>query len=281
MPLYNPKALVLTGYGINCDYETLQACRAAGFEARRVHLNDVLESEEGFSAYALVVFPGGFTFGDDLGSGVAFAAKVRFSVAQSGKKLYDLLMEYVHRGGLVLGICNGFQILVRLGIIPACRWRYGEQQATLAPNTGGYFIDRWVNLKVEKKCKNIFTRGMESLRLPLRSGEGRFLARDAGMLDLMEQQGHVCMRYCNERGEPAQDFYHNPNTSQNAIAGISDPSGRVLGIMPHPEAGMSVYQYPDWTRLKAENKGFQHPQKGQGYRVFRNAYNYLIQGGEK
>lgn len=201
-----PGALVLTGYGINCDYETCEACIKAGFEPRRIHINDVLESGTMFFKHKLVVFPGGFSFGDDLGSGVAFACKVRFSMTRDGKKLYDLLMEYVLKDGLVLGICNGFQILVRLGIIPAVNSDYGTQLVTLAPNRDGYFIDRWVYLRVEEDSPNIFTGGIKTLRLPVRHGEGRFISKNSNILKLIEKNSHVSLRYSDQNGIPTKNF---------------------------------------------------------------------------
>ncbi|KPJ83462.1 MAG: hypothetical protein AMS17_17530 [Spirochaetes bacterium DG_61] len=272
-----PKALVLTGYGINCDYETEYACSLAGFTADRIHLNDVLEGEGILSRYKLVVFPGGFSFGDDLGAGVAFAAKVRFSVSRSRKRLFDALMEYVLRDGLVLGVCNGFQILVRLGIIPAVDGGYGSQQVTLAPNSEGYFINRWVKLAVEGGSRNVFTRGMDLFSLPVRHGEGRFIAMDRELLGRIEAEHHVSLRYCDGRGYPAETFPQNPNGSVNAIAGICDSSGRIFGLMPHPEAAVSLYQYPDWTRRKQEARrnGTPLPSSGDGLSIFQNAYSYV------
>ncbi len=272
-----PKAMVLAGYGINCDYETATACEMVGFEARRVHLNDAIAESGKLFEYRLIVFPGGFSFGDDLGSGVAFSAKVRFSVARDGERLYDSVMEYVERGGVILGICNGFQILVRLGIIPAIGKKYGEQQVTLAPNREGYFIDRWVNLKVEGSNRCVFTTGMSTLRLPVRHGEGRLLTENIEVLQGIEDDGHVCLRYCDENFNPTDRFPENPNGSAGAIAGLCDPSGRIFGLMPHPEAAVSVYQYPDWTKLKekAQRGGARMQERGYGYHIFKNAYEYV------
>lgn len=271
-----PRALVLTGYGINCDYETEYACNLVGFTAQRIHLNDVLD-EGMIMRYKLVVFPGGFSFGDDLGAGVAFASKVRFSVSRSGKRLFDTLMEYVHRDGLVLGMCNGFQILVRLGIIPAVDGAYGNQQVTLAPNSEGYFINRWVKLSVERGSQNVFTRGMDLFSLPVRHGEGRFLAMDGQVLGKIEAKHHVALRYCDGRGNPADSFPQNPNGSVNAIAGICESSGRIFGLMPHPEAAVSLYQYPDWTSRKrqARRNGTPLSSSGDGITIFQNAYMYV------
>lgn len=276
LKISEPKALVLTGYGINCDYETQWACEKVGFVAQRVHLADLLMKRYWVSEYRLVVFPGGFSFGDDLGSGVAFASKIRFSLIHDGVRLYDMLMEYVHRGGLVLGICNGFQILVRLGMIPAINSLYGTQQVALAPNREGYYINRWVRLRVNDQSPSVFTKGLSALRLPARHGEGRFVAKERDILDRIEQNHHVCLRYCDDRDRPTQEFPFNPNGSEKSIAGVCDLSGRIFGLMPHPEAAMSLYQYPDWTRMKSTGSrgGRVANGIGDGYHIFKNAYTY-------
>jgi phosphoribosylformylglycinamidine (FGAM) synthase-like amidotransferase family enzyme len=279
-----PEALVLTGYGINCDYETLEACTLAGFSARRVHLNDLIGESGMLFRQKLVVFPGGFSYGDDLGSGVAFASKIRYAAAGEKGRLIDLFGEYVSKGGLVLGICNGFQILVRMGLIPALDGIYGNQEVTLAPNKEGYFIDRWVRLLAAKDSPCVFTRGLEVLSLPVRHGEGRFLARDAAAMAGIERQGLVALRYCSRSGgrtgaevSPTMDFPSNPNGSDAAVAGLCDPSGRVFGLMPHPEAAIRFHQYPDWTRRgeEARRAGVRLPEEGEGLAIFRNAFAYV------
>jgi phosphoribosylformylglycinamidine synthase len=307
-----PRALVITGYGINCDYETAAACETAGFRVERVHVNDVIESGvraagSGASVpatggarstarggspgplgrYQLVVFPGGFSFGDDLGSGVAFALKVRFAAAGGGERFRDLLLEFRERGGLILGICNGFQILARLGLVPAVEGRF-DQQVTIAPNDNWYFIDRWVRMRVEPGSPCVFTRGLEGLllRMPVRHGEGKLLPADDGVMRAMERGGRVALRYCGPRGKPTMAFPDNPNGSVRAVAGVCDDTGRVFGLMPHPEAAVSVFQYPDWTGLRsgcgagAEDASGRARHgapgdRGDGFRLFENARRYL------
>ena len=268
-----PEALILTGYGINCDYESLTACSMAGFSSHMVHLNDLLDETSTIFRSKLVVFPGGFSFGDDLGSGVAFSAKIRYSA--SG--LFDTLKEYVERGGLILGVCNGFQILIHLGMLPASGMKYGEKEATLAPNREGYYIDRWVYLKVEPESPNVFTQGLDILKLPVRHSEGRFIPRDETILQRIERNRQVCLRYCDEHGNPTQVFPLNPNSSVNSIAGVCDPSGRIFGLMPHPEAAISFYHYPDWTkkreRLLRDRAVFSDA--GEGALLFRNAFEFV------
>jgi phosphoribosylformylglycinamidine synthase len=268
-----PEALVLTGYGINCDYETQEACARAGFSAHRSHLNDVIADPRSLFRNKLVVFPGGFSFGDDLGSGVAFASKVRYAAAGGERRLIDLFGEYVEKGGLVLGICNGFQILVRMGLVPALDGMRGAQEVTLAPNREGYYIDRWVRLLVEEDSPNVFTRGLKTLSLPVRHGEGRFIPADDAVMARIEERRLVALRYCDERGRPTMEFPQNPNGSAAAVAGVCDPSGRVFGLMPHPEAAVSMYQLPDWTlrREEARRKGELLVEEGDGSAIFKNA----------
>jgi len=263
---------VLTGYGINCDYESAAACTGAGFEADRIHLNDLLADAGRLFRYRLVVLPGGFSFGDDLGSGVAFSAKIRYAEAA----LFDLLCEYVEKGGLLLGICNGFQILVRLGLLPATEGSYGKQEATLAPNREGYFIDRWVRLLVDGSSGCVFTRGIRTLELPVRHGEGRFLPGSDHVLRRLERQRQVCIRYCDRNGVPTQKFPYNPNVSTAATAGVCDPSGRVFGLMPHPEAATAFHHHPDWTKRRRlyAREGDAPPAHGDGHRIFANAFEY-------
>lgn len=280
-----PEALVLTGYGINCDYETLHACALAGFTATRMHLNDLVAESSSPACrrgtlfrQKLVVFPGGFSYGDDLGSGVAFASKIRYSGSGEQPRIYDTFMEYIHRGGLVLGICNGFQILVRMGLVPALDGRCGAQEVTLAPNREGYFINRWVRLRVEEGSPNVFTRGMKPFMLPARHGEGRFLPKDGVVMSRIEGGRLVCLRYCGGDGEPTMEFPQNPNGSTGAVAGICDGTGRVFGLMPHPEAAVSLYQYPDWTRRREEGsrKGRALSEEGEGLMIFKNAFEHVV-----
>lgn len=268
-----PGALVLTGYGINCDYESAAACTGAGFEADRIHLNDLLADGRSLFRYRLVVLPGGFSFGDDLGSGVAFSAKIRYAEAA----IFDLLCEYVEKGGLLLGICNGFQILVRLGLLPASGGSYGKQESTLAPNLEGYFVDRWVRLLVEESSCCVFTKNLSTLELPVRHGEGRFLPGSEQVMQRLERQKQVCIRYCDTNGVPTGRFPYNPNGSTAAAAGVCDPSGRVFGLMPHPEAATAFHHHPDWTKRRRlyAREGETPPLHGDGHRVFENAYEFV------
>ena len=258
------KALVITGFGLNCEKETAAACKLAGATPEQVHLNELLYGRRKLEEFHLLTFIGGFSFGDHLGSGTVFANRVKF-------KLRDQLRKFVADGKLVIGICNGFQTLTRLGMVPALDGDYFTQTAALAHNDSGVFRDDWCKLKADPASPCVFTRGIDTVRLPLRHGEGKFVA-DAAVLAEIEKRHLAAVRYVNDDGTPATEFPANPNGSLNSIAGICDPTGRVFGLMPHPEAFLSPYNAPDWTaaRLRGDL-----PAEGDGVKFFRNAVDYL------
>ena len=264
------RAIVLAGNGINCEYETAKACELAGFDkVDIVYIYDLVRGEVSIDDYHLFCFPGGFLDGDDLGAAKAAANLFQNArIETTGEPLKDALMRFIESGKLVIGICNGFQLIIKLGIVPALEG-YFKQDATLTFNDSGKFEDRWVRLKVEDSpC--IFTRGLEDLYFPVRHGEGKFYA-PPDALDEIERRGLVVLRYADKRtGEPTQKYPDNPNGSVNAIAGICDPTGRIFGLMPHPEAFLSRLNHPRWTREDL-------PDPGLGVVVFRNAYEYLAE----
>ncbi|MBQ9500519.1 MAG: phosphoribosylformylglycinamidine synthase subunit PurQ, partial [Lentisphaeria bacterium] len=258
------KALVITGFGLNCERETAAACALAGAEPELVHLNDLLAGIRKLESYHLLCFIGGFSFGDHLGSGTVFANRVKFH-------LRDQLQKFVDDGKLVIGICNGFQTLTRLGMVPALDGDYFTQTAALAHNDSGVFRDDWCTLKADPESPCVFTRGMDLVRLPLRHGEGKFVADDNVIAEI-EKRHLAAVRYVNADGTPATAFPANPNGSINAIAGICDPTGRVFGLMPHPEAFLSPFNAPDWTARKQNGP---LPAEGEGVRFFRNAVSFF------
>ena len=261
------KALVITGFGLNCERETAAACSLVGLTPEQVHLNDLISGKHQLSEYHLLCFIGGFSFGDHLGSGTVFANRVKFH-------LRDQLAKFVADGKLIIGICNGFQTLTRLGMVPALNGDYFTQTAALAHNDSGVFRDDWCRLKAESACPCVFTANMGTIRLPLRHGEGKFVASEA-VLQELESRHLVALRYVNDDGARATEFPANPNGSLNSIAGICDPTGRVFGLMPHPEAFLSAYNAPDWTRQQARTGEL--PAEGDGVKFFRNAAEYLEQ----
>jgi phosphoribosylformylglycinamidine synthase len=238
------KAYVITGYGINCDKEMAVACREAGFEVESIHASKLFTDEFPWGEAQLLLFPGGFSFGDELGAAKVFANRLL--------AIRNRLQTFVDEGNCILGICNGFQLLVKLGLLPG-----GEKRtASLACNDTGRFEARWVNhLVIPSKC--IFTRGLESLYLPIRHGEGKFISNET---ELLFQNKQVVMQYET-----------NPNGSMDSIAGICDPTGRILGMMAHPEAALYFTHDPRWTRMK----GASLPNYGSGFAIFENALKYL------
>jgi phosphoribosylformylglycinamidine synthase I len=265
-----PKALVLYGYGLNCDYETAYALNRAGAEASRVHTTDLLENPALLWDYHLLAVPGGFSWGDDHGAGVILALRLRLALGSA-------LAEFLAAGRLVIGICNGFQVLVNLGLLPGLPGRDGERLAALIPNDCGNFRDAWVHLKATPSV-SVFTKGLDTLELPIRHGEGKFYAAP-GVLTELHNRGQIALKYATAAGKPAAGrFPANPNGSLLDIAGICDVTGRVLGLMPHPEAHITATQHPNWTREKEawRRRGEPYPEPaGAGLAIFKNAVEYL------
>ena len=262
-------ALVPTGHGINCEQETRHALELARFDrVDLVHLNFLARGEVDPRGYQLIVFPGGFLDGDDLGAAQACANRIRHSMV-NGERLIDILTVFVARGGLLLGICNGFQLLVKLGMLPATNGDYSRREVTLTVNERGRFEDRWVHLLVDRESPCVFTRSVHRLYLPVRHGEGKFVSRTHdGSRSLVESHQAVARYAASDRDEPIMDYPDNPNGSEEAIAGICDPTGRVFGLMPHPECYVHKTQHPRWTREEL-------PDEGQGLAVFNNAAAFL------
>jgi phosphoribosylformylglycinamidine synthase subunit PurQ / glutaminase len=264
-------ALVLTGYGLNCDTETAYAFDKAGAAARRVHINALIDGSVALDSFQIMAFIGGFSWGDDHGAGVIQAVRMRTNVG-------DKLLQFIEKGKLVIGICNGFQCLVNLGLLPGMDGDYTRRSVALTNNDCGNFRDQWVRLKAESDTPCIFTRGMSSLDLPVRHGEGKFFASNDLHRRLIANR-QIVLRYAAPDGHPAQGaFPHNPNGSIDDIAGICDPTGRVFGLMPHPEAYNHWTNHPDWTRLNEKiRRG--HAEKPSeitpGVQIFKNAVDYF------
>jgi phosphoribosylformylglycinamidine synthase I len=264
-----PKALILTGYGINCDYETEFAFNQAGARAERVHINDLILGQKKLSEYQILAFPGGFSYGDDIGGGKVLAIKTKTNLG-------DELERFIEEEKLIIGVCNGFQAMVKYGLLPALNNNWRTQANTLSFNDSGRFEDRWVYLKrVSDKC--IFTRGIERIYLPIAHGEGKFFAAKDTLKSLNDNQ-QVVFKYSDEEGRPAGGkFPFNPNGSLKDIAAICDVSGRIFGIMPHPERFLHFTNHPRWPYLKErlKRKGKSVPEIGDGLKVFQNAVDYF------
>jgi phosphoribosylformylglycinamidine synthase I len=269
-----PKALVLYGYGLNCDWETQFALNKAGAEAVRVHTSDLLARAAMLWDYHLLAVPGGFSWGDEHGAGVILALRLKLALGQA-------LQEFVQAGRLVIAICNGFQILVNLGLLPNLPNRAGERLVALIPNDCGNFRDDWVHLKVNRDSPCVFTKGLDVFELPIRHGEGKFHAAPETLATL-QQNGQIALQYALPTGAPANgSFPENPNGSALDIAGICDATGRVFGLMPHPEAHISPLQHPAWTHDKETYRRQGLPyleQRRPGLAIFENAVRYLKKG---
>ena len=265
------KALVLTGYGLNCDHETAYALELAGAKADRIHINSLIDGSETLDPYRILVFGGGFSWGDDHGAGVIQAVRMK-------THLGDQLLDFIEKGNLVLGICNGFQTLVNLGLLPGFDQNYQRRSVALTFNDCGNFRDAWVNLKIDSTSPCVFTKGIEHIELPVRHGEGKFYT-DKETLERLAHQNQVAMRYAMADGRPARGaFPENPNGSLDDIAGICDPSGRIFGLMPHPEAFHHPTHHPDWTRIKELHKRSglsMAPVPTSGIRMFQNAVDFI------
>ena len=236
------RACVVTGYGINADEELVLAFRMAGAQAARVHVRELMDQPRHLSRSHILAFPGGFSFGDHLGSGKVFATMLR-------RGLYERLREFIQDGGLVVGICNGFQVLVKLGILPNLAGS-GHQDVSLIHNDSGRFEDRWVTLEFPPSCQSPWIRGLPALDVPVRHGEGKFVTRSPQVLEDLHARGLVAARYVAPGGYP-----QNPNGSVDDIAGICDPTGRIIGLMPHPEEFLFPENHPEWGSRTSDGCG--------------------------
>ena len=259
------KALIITGFGLNCEAETAHAFSLAGARPVRVHLNDLLAGTgPDLREFHVLAFIGGFSFGDHLGAGAVLANRIRCRMSEP-------LQHFVDDGRLVIGICNGFQTLTRLGLLP----RLGpaaERQVSLTWNDRGVFHDGWVTLKANPESPCVFLDGVDTIELPVRHGEGKLVCADDAVHDALRQGNLVALQYVDPRSErPTDRFPHNPNGSEMAAAGLCDPSGRVLGLMPHPEAYLHPFNHPKWTRRRLDGP---LPDHGAGLAVFRSAVDF-------
>ncbi|MDP8260480.1 MAG: phosphoribosylformylglycinamidine synthase I [Candidatus Gygaella obscura] len=258
-----PKVLVIRTAGTNCDVETSFAFKLCSCRVDLLHINKLVRSKTLINKYNIIALPGGFSYGDDIAAGKILSNELRY-------KLKKELKNFVSRGGLIIGICNGFQVLIKSGLLPGSRNMV--QEATLTVNDSNKFEDRWVYLKSSsssgKASRCVWTKGLsEVIYLPVAHGEGKFVAKNKTVLRTLEKNNQIVFRYCNGSGK-AGVYPANPNGSVLDIAGICDTTGRVLGLMPHPERHIFNTQHPRWTR----NRGNVEP---DGLKIFKNAVNYL------
>jgi phosphoribosylformylglycinamidine synthase len=248
-----PKIIVLRTAGTNCDKETASAFKMAGGEPELVHINELVRDEKFLKDYQILAIPGGFTYGDDIASGKILANEIKY-------KLNKDLKNFINSGKLIIGICNGFQVLVKAGILPGIN--SGAMEATFSFNDSGSFIDKWVYLRTtndeRRTTKCVWTENIkETIYLPIAHGEGKFIPKDKDVLNNLRKNAQIVFRYAD-----------NPNGSIDDIAGICDTTGRVLGMMPHPERHVIGTQHPRWTR-----EGLK--EFGDGFAIFKNGVDYI------
>lgn len=266
------RAIVITGNGTNCEMEAAHACRLGGFdEAVIAHIAEILSGEIRLDDFHFLNLTGGFLDGDDLGSAKAQANRLKNAqVTGSQEKLVDQFTRFIADGKLILGVCNGFQLMAKMGMLPGLDGEYLRQSVTLTHNDCGRFQDRWTYLKVDPLSPSIFTRGIDKgIYLPVRHGEGKFLCdSDTTMVRIAD--GHLDVLQYSDAGyaAPTMEFPANPNGSTDAIAGLCDPTGRLMGLMPHPEAFVHYTQHPRWTREDL-------PEEGDGLILYKNAAEYV------
>ncbi len=265
--MIKPKVLVFAGYGLNCEEEVAFAFNLAGANSDIVHINDLIANREILGKYQMLAFPGGFSYGDDTGSGNAYASKL---TNHMGHELFN----FIRRDRLAIGICNGFQILVALGLLPALRAAYGTRQVALLHNESARYTVRWTDLAIDSNTP--WLKGIRNLSLPIAHGEGKFYA-NAKTLAELKRKNLIAMRYAQGDMYTYAGLPVNPTGTMDDIAGITDESGRVLGIMPHPERAMFFTQLPNWTLLKEEfvRAGKPLPVEGPGLALFKNAVSYF------
>jgi phosphoribosylformylglycinamidine synthase I len=249
------RTLILRAPGTNCDIETAFAFEQAGAETSLVHISQLINRQHRLEDYQIMVIPGGFTYGDNLGAGKVLANEINL-------KLGHEIEQFVERGRLILGICNGFQVLVKTGILPGPA-SAKKQGLTLTTNDSGRFECRWVYLSANSKSRCLFTKGIERLYLPVAHGEGKLVAH-AEVLSRLD----IALYYTDEYGNNQAGYPHNPNGSVQNIAGICDITGRIFALMPHPERHIRGSQHPRWPRQGAKKRG-------DGFKIFANAIAWV------
>lgn len=266
-----PTALILRAPGINRDEDAVAAIELAGGRAERAHVNALVQGSVQLDSYAMLIIPGGFSYGDHLGAGKLLAVDLIH-------RLGEQIEAFVAKGRPVIGICNGFQVLVKAGILPGVSSSFSQQDSpcdnspahqsvTLTDNESQRFECRWVTLSADPSSRCVFTRTItEPFDVPVAHGEGRFVSADASVIAGLQAQGQIALRYTN-RDQSPPEYPSNPNGSVDAIAGICNSAGTVLGLMPHPENAIFPYQHPRWTREPLRSAG-------EGLAIFRNAVSY-------
>lgn len=263
------RTLILTGLGLNCEKETVHACKKSGAdEIKVIHFLEFLEGKVNLLDYNFLIFIGGFLDGDHLGSARVAVNRMKF-VDSSTFSIRENIDEFVKENKLILGICNGFQLLVKLGLLPDEKDLFTSQKVSLTNNDNGKFEDRWVHLKVNEDSPCIFTKGMTKTYLPVRHGEGKIVLGSTSIEEEIINNNLLVMQYSDSEGVPTNSYPENPNGSWKNVAGLCNQKGTIFGLMPHPEAYHHYTNHPHWTRLNFNTED------GEGLSIFKNAYQYL------
>lgn len=262
-----PKVLVFSGYGLNSEEETAYGFELAGAIADIVHINDIVDGMYKLGDYQILSFPGGFAYGDDTGAGNAYANKVK-------NHLWEQVNKFIEKDKLVIGICNGCQIIHNLGIVPAFARDYGDQQVALMANKFPRFTNRWIDMKVTSNTP--WLKGIDTLSLPIAHGEGKFFTTPDNLKKL-HKNNQIALQYIKGEMSTYLELPANPNGSIDNIAGIIDETGKILGLMPHPERGMFFNQLPNWQleKEKLNRAKKKLPTEAPGLQIFKNAVEYF------
>lgn len=252
-----PNVIILSGYGLNCESETKYAFELAGAKGKIVHINDLINNKNLLKEFQILAIPGGFAYGDDTGSGNAYSLKIK-------NHLWQEVLKFAERDRLVVGICNGFQILVNLGLLPAIDKKYGERQVALLPNISTRYTTGWPDLKIVNDTP--WLSGINKISLPIAHGEGKFFA------------SNKVLKQLNKKKLIAAKYIINPTGTLENIAAITDESKRIFGLMPHPERAIFFTQLPNWPYLKEKylREGKKVPEFGPGLQIFENGVNYFL-----
>jgi len=270
------RSLVLTGFGINCEEEMAAAYQLQNSDVKILHLNELFLGKYSIHDFDIINFPGGFSFGDDIGSGKVLVNKIKYKKLSSGKYFIDEIDKFISKNKIILGVCNGFQVLAKMGLLPNVNGNY-EQEVTLTNNDSGKFEDRWVKCKINESSKSPFLKKgqfpNDIIELPVRHGEGKLIIKNEQIKRKIINLSLNWLSYVDNNGIITNEYPFNPNGSELNCAGLINSQGNVLGMMPHPEAFLSLYNHPNWGKIKRENPNIS--EEGQGIKLFQNIKNHL------
>ncbi len=266
------KALIVTGFGINCEVEMGAAYKNAGAETKIIHFNELIDGTYSIHDYDIFNFPGGFSFGDDIASGKVMANKIKYKKMKNGKTFLEEIDTFLKNGNFIMGVCNGFQMLVKLGLLPNLHNDF-EPEASLEKNNSNKYEDRWVYCKVNSEVKTPFLKNISLLALPVRHGEGKLVIKDDETRKQILSKNLIALSYAEENGTITDAYPKNPNGAEFSAAGLTDTTGQVFGLMPHPEAFTSFYNHPNWPELKKQGKEI--PREHTGQAIFDNIVKHI------